>query len=327
MGAKGTLPLMDRSRLDTEARLPASADLDAMSVAAVLHTINAQDCGVPEAVASAIPAITHLVEATVEAMRVGGRLIYLGAGTSGRLGVLDASEVPPTFHEEPGRVVGVIAGGDAALRRSSEGMEDDADGARSALDELGVNGRDIVLGIAAGGTTPYVWGGLSRAWREGATVGLLCCVSEPRLREAVDEEVQAGYGFAFDQIGHLLCIPVGPEVVTGSTRMKAGTATKLVLNMISTATMVRLGKTWGHLMVDLRASNIKLRGRARQILCDTLNMEDDEAASLLERASGSVKRAIVMGRLGVEAAEADRLLEGAEGRLRGVVGPPPVSPS
>lgn len=311
---------MDRARLDTEARLPASADLDSLGTAAILGIIHEQDRTVPDAVATAIPAITLLVDAVVERMRRGGRLIYVGAGTSGRLGVLDASEVPPTFSEEPGRVVGVIAGGDAALRVSSEGTEDDAAGAWEALDALQVGARDVVLGIAAGGTTPYVWGAMLWAKGRGAGIGLVCCVSKERLRETGMRQAAGDVVLDIDGVDHLLCIPVGPEVVTGSTRMKAGTATKLVLNMISTAAMVRLGKTWGNLMVDLRASNDKLRDRARRILREALGVGEEEAGALLERAGGSVKRAIVMGRLGVEVSEAQRRLDAAGGRLRDVVG-------
>ena len=354
-------PPVDRSKLTTERRCPASADLDAMDTPGVLRVIHEADRGVADAVGAVLPRLAGLVDAAVDAMERGGRLIYLGAGTSGRLGVLDASEVPPTFHEDLGRVVGVIAGGDASLRRSSEGMEDDPGGAVAELERAVGAGEDahlksrnsdrespisdlnseisnlksetsdfksqiskfeleistprphLLLGIAAGGTTPYVHGGLRWAKRRGLTTALLCCVEEAELRAALN---------SVEHIDHLLCVPVGPEVVTGSTRMKAGTATKMVLNMLSTAVMVRRGKTWGHLMVDLRATNIKLRDRGTRLLVEQCDLSYQEAGELLDAAGGRVKRAVVMALLGVAAEEADRLLDAAGGRLREVVGPP-----
>ena len=243
-----TSNIIDRGHLLTEQRLDDSRDLDAMSAVDVLKTINDQDASIAAVVRGATPAMAALVDTIVERMRHGGRLIYLGAGTSGRLGVLDASECPPTFHSDPNQVVGLIAGGDSALRRSSEGKEDDPEGARDALDELNVNANDTVVGIAAGGTTPYVLGALDLAKARGAATALITCV-EPESRSGSPRP---------DSPEHLIALPVGPEVVTGSTRMKAGTATKMALNMISTAVMVALGKTWGNLMVDLRATNAKL---------------------------------------------------------------------
>ena len=296
----------DRGHLLTEQRLAASANLDALSVEETLRLINDQDATVAAAVREAIPAIAALVERVVAAMRQGGRLIYLGAGTSGRLGVLDASECPPTFFCEPGQVVGIIAGGDTALRKSSEGAEDDPDGAHAELERLQVNERDVVVGIAAGGTTPYVLGALTFAKERGASTGMLCCA---RLRENKG-------------IDHVIELCVGPEVLTGSTRLKAGTATKLALNMISTTTMVQLGKAWGNLMVDLRATNVKLRDRAIRILTSQTDLSRQAAAELLDRAAGRVKLALVMAKRNVDAGEAQRVLDANHGLLRPILGPP-----
>ncbi len=302
----------DRGHLATEKRLAASACLDVLSVREVLQLINDEDAKIAGVVREAIPQITQLVETTVTALRSGGRLIYIGAGTSGRLGVLDASECPPTYQTEAGMVVGIIAGGDGALRKSSEGREDEPDGAADEFARLKVSTGDVVVGIAAGGTTPYVQGGLRLAHGLGAQTGLLACVSKAEL-----ELPWAGF-----EPGVCVCLPVGAEVVTGSTRMKAGTATKLALNMITTGTMVQLGKTWGNLMVDLRASNAKLRDRAARILMQQCDLSRAEAFALLERAQGHVKSALVMHQRGVELAEAQRLLTEHQGRLRTILGEP-----
>ena len=292
----------------TEQRLPASADLDALSIDQALRLINDQDATVAATVRGALDAINRLVAATVTALRDGGRLIYIGAGTSGRLGVLDASECPPTFHSDPDQVVGLIAGGDCALRRSSEGMEDDPQGARAELERLNVAMHDVVVGIAAGGTTPYVRGAVTMAKARGAVTALICCTQ-------VNEELAS-------QVDHLILVPVGPEVVTGSTRMKAGTATKMVLNMITTVAMVQLGKTWGNLMVALHASNAKLRDRAARILMRQTVLSRDDAMRLLDLAGGSVKLALVMALKNLDAPAAARLLDRHGGRLRPVLGPP-----
>ncbi len=299
-----TLP--DRGRLDTEQRNVASAGLDVMSVPDMLGVFVDEDARVLDAVQAAVPSIAKVVEMTAERMRRGGRLIYFGAGTSGRLGVLDASECPPTFHTDPSQVVGVIAGGDAALRKSSEGMEDDPDGVAAEFERLGVGAADVAVGIAAGGTTPYVLGGLALAKRRGAGTALMCCVE-------IDQPATADV---------LVKLRVGPEVVTGSTRMKSGTATKLALNMISTGTMVQLGKTWGNLMVDLKATNAKLRDRAARIITSQTDLSRDDALALLDRAGGWVKAALVMQRLGVDRAAALEKLEEHGGRLRPLLGVP-----
>lgn len=293
----------DRGDIATERRNPRSMSLDTLNVADCLHLINAEDATIPGAVARAIPAITPFVEALEARMRAGGRLIYIGAGTSGRLGVLDASECPPTFQSDPGVVVGIIAGGDSALRRSSESREDEPDGAHGELERLGIGAQDTLLGIAAGGTTPYVLGAIEWARARGALTGFLTCA--PNAPSGAAE--------------HVIAIDTGPEVLTGSTRMKAGTATKLALNMITTTVMVRLGKTYENLMVDLRATNAKLRDRAARIVAELVGVPREEAFALLDRADGSVKTAVVMHRRGVSREQAARLLAGSQGRLRGAL--------
>lgn len=304
---------LDRGRLSTELQLADSAALDALTVEDALRVINAQDMSVPCVVRDAIPAIARFIEALVPVMRRGGRLIYLGAGTSGRLGVLDAAECPPTFHSDPEHVLGVIAGGERALRHAVEGAEDDTTVAPRTLDELHVGPCDVVLGIAAGGTTPYVWAGLEAAKQRQAVTGLLTCVPLTQLKDA-----QA----IARAVDHPMELPVGPEVVTGSTRLKAGTATKLALNMITTTTFVQLGKTWGNLMVDLRATNKKLYDRSLRILTQQTGLQRPAAEALLAQAAGRVKVALVMARLNLDAAAARRRLQKADGQLRAILGPP-----
>ncbi len=322
-------PPPDRGHLLTEQRLNASASLDGLSAEQVLGVINEQDAMVPAIVKLVIPRLTKLVETIVRAMRKGGRLIYLGAGTSGRLGVLDASECPPTFHTQPDQVVGIIAGGDDALRKSSEGREDEAEGAREELERLNIGGGDVVVGIAAGGTTPYVLGGIRIAKHMGAATSMICCVTQDQLTQSPPRT--AGIAppppspdllHSLAAIDHLISLPVGAEVITGSTRMKAGTATKLVLNMISTTVMVQLGKVWGNLMIDMRATNAKLRDRAIRILAPQCDMSRDAAAALLDRADGRVKVALVMGRRHVDADAAIALLEQHHQQLRPIIGDP-----
>ena len=298
----------DRGHLLTEQQLDASHDLDAQDVSTLLHTINAQDQLVPQVVQRAIPHIALLVQDVTQRMQRGGRLIYIGAGTSGRLGVLDASECPPTFCCEPGEVVGIIAGGDGSLRKSSEGAEDDEQGGIAALESLSLTANDCVMGIAAGGTTPYVWGALCYAKQCQSGTAMLCCVDLP--------------GSSSVDIDHLIAIPVGPEVLTGSTRMKAGTATKLVLNMITTAVMVQRGKAWGNLMVDVKASNAKLRDRAARILSKQCEINRRAAFDLLDQAEGNVKVALVMDRLNISCQQAQVKLQNTGGRLRSLLGNP-----
>jgi len=300
--AQGSPP-PDRGHLLTEQRNQRSAAIDRCSARECLTIINDEDATIAGAVRDQIEQITAFTELAVGAMSAGGRLISLGAGTSGRLGVLDASECPPTFQTDPSRVVGIIAGGDHALRESSEHKEDIATGAHTELDALGVRSNDAVLGIAAGGTTPYVLGGVEYAKSLGAHTGMLTCTP-------IDQPAWCDV---------LIAVRTGAEVVTGSTRMKAGTATKMVLNMISTTTMIRLGKVHGNLMVDLRATNDKLRDRAARILMMDLGIERDSAFALLDRAHGLVKPAIVMHTLGIGLDGAQRALDDAGGRLSAVL--------
>ena len=292
----------DRSQVLTEQRHPRSTTLDAREVRGIVDLMIDDHNAVTQAVRGGTPALTAFIEELVERMHHAGRLIYVGAGTSGRLGVLDASECPPTFQSDPAQVVGLIAGGDSALRQSSEGKEDDPDGARCDLEGLKLHEQDTVLGIAAGGTTPYVLGALRLAKSHGAMTGLLTCAPPTSMPEDCD---------------HLIVLRTGPEILTGSTRLKAGSATKLALNIITTAVFVRLGKAYSNLMVDLRATNQKLTDRAIRILMQVCsNLTREQAAEMLNNAGGGLKAAIVMQRLGVSHDAAEALLNAHQGRLR-----------
>ncbi|MGH7556616.1 MAG: N-acetylmuramic acid 6-phosphate etherase [Gemmatimonadota bacterium] len=293
----------DRSHLLTEKINPRTTDLDTLETRQILERIHAEDGRALEAVGEVLDEVALAVEMVEQAFRSGGRLIYVGAGTSGRLGVLDASECPPTFGTDPEMVQGIIAGGKDALVRAIEGAEDEpADGA-AAVAGCGAGSSDVILGIAAGSTTPYVIGALQEARRRGARTVLLACVP-------VEDIEIAG------EVDLVIAPLTGPEVVAGSTRMKAGTATKLVLNMITTTTMVRLGKTYGNLMVDLRIGSEKLVDRSRRIVRELLGVSETEAERLLDAAGGSVKTALVMGRKNVDRVEAERLLDATDGFLR-----------
>jgi N-acetylmuramic acid 6-phosphate etherase len=295
-----------RDRRLTEQRNPKSQRIDELDALGIVDLINAEDRMVAEAVGEERQAIARALELAEQAFRAGGRLIYVGAGTSGRLGVLDAAEMPPTYGTDPAMVRGVIAGGYEALVRSQEGAEDSPAAGAVAMDEIGVGARDFVLGIATSGTTPYVHGALDRARVLGARTGfLLCTPPSPELIAKHDV---------------VIAPLVGPEVITGSTRMKAGTATKLVLNTITTGAMVRLGKVYGNLMVDLQVTCQKLRDRGERILETMLGVERAEAGALLERAGGHVKTALVMGKLGLDADEARRRLDEVGGNVSRVVG-------
>ncbi len=300
------MSLPDRAHILTEQRNPRSMGLDAMSVEECVALINSEDATVAAAVAKAAPQISAFIHDAEAAVRGGGRLIYLGAGTSGRLGVLDASECPPTFQAPEGLVIGIIAGGDGSLRKSSEGKEDNRDGAATDFAKWNLASRDIVLGIAAGATTPYVMGALERAHANGCVTGLLTCA-----------DIAPPPG-----VKHLLKVLTGPEVLTGSTRMKAGTATKMVLNTISTTLFVRLGKCYENLMVDLRASNDKLLDRAGRILSTLTGLPREEALGLLTRppaeggAGGNLKVAIVMHKKRLTHTDAAAALAKHGGRLR-----------
>jgi N-acetylmuramic acid 6-phosphate etherase len=295
----------------TERRNPRSSKIDIASALEIVDLIGAEDATVPAAVARARHEIARTIDLIESAFRAGGRLIYVGAGTSGRLGVLDAAECPPTFGTPPEMVVGVIAGGPPALVRSVEGAEDDVDAAAREMDQLQVGQKDVVLGIAASGTTPFVQAALSRAHDLRARTAFLSCSEPPTQLTGVCDV--------------LITVLVGPEIVTGSTRMKAGTATKLVLNTLTTGAMIRLGKVYGNLMVDLRAWNDKLIDRSQRIVMETTGLDRGAARDVIQAAQGNVKTAIVMARRGVAKVEAERLLAEHAGRLRPIVGdPPPV---
>jgi N-acetylmuramic acid 6-phosphate etherase len=289
----------------TERRNPRTAGIDLASPQEIVDLIAAEDATVAAAVATQRTALAQAIELAEAAFRAGGRLIYVGAGTSGRLGVLDASEMPPTFGTDPSMVQAFIAGGPAALTRAQEGAEDRPDAGATDLAAIQVGPNDFVVGIAASGTTPYVRGALAHAREAGARTAIIAATP-------VDLPVDVAI------------VPIlGPEVVTGSTRMKAGTATKLALNTISTGAMIRLGKTYGNLMVDLRATNAKLTARGERIVADVCGISRAEARKVLNHADGGVKVAIVMQKCGVDRAEAERLLEEAGGILRRVIGAPP----
>lgn len=295
---------------ETERRNPRTAEIDLADPLEIVDLINAEDRSVPDAVAGQRVAIAQAIEIAEQSFRSGGRLIYVGAGTSGRLGVLDASEIPPTFGAPPELVQGIIAGGPPALTRSQEGAEDVVENGAREIDAREVGPHDFVIGIAASGTTPYVRAALVRARERGARTGILSCSNIP-----------ADFSAAVDVV--ILPI-VGPEVVTGSTRMKAGTATKLVLNTITTGAMIRLGKTFGNLMVDLRATNDKLRDRSERIVMEVCGVTRDAARETLSAAGGSVKVGIVMQKLGVSREDAEQALDKAGGVIRKVLpGPPP----
>ncbi len=307
MGTKTPEARLPDTRL-TERRNPRSSRVDRMSTQQIVDLINDEDRGVAAAVGAQREQIACAIDLVVEGLRRGGRLIYVGAGTSGRLGVLDATEMPPTYRTPPDMVQGVIAGGYDALLRAQEGAEDHPQDGGAAMDERGVGPPDFVLGIATSGTTPFVHGALTRARERGARTGFLLCT--PPSQELLD-------------VHDVVIAPlVGPEVITGSTRMKAGTATKLVLNAISTAAMVRMGKVYGNLMVDLQITCRKLQGRAERILMDTLDLDRASAERLLQEAGGQVKIAIVMSRLSLDAQEARRRLDAVGGAIAAILGEP-----
>jgi N-acetylmuramic acid 6-phosphate etherase len=304
MGKSDMRNVADRSALLTEQRLAESMDLDRLSVEEALEVMNQQDGAAAAAVAGQRAQIAQAVQCVAAALEGGGRLIYVGAGTSGRLGVLDAVECPPTFGTDPATVRGIIAGGEGAMFRSVEGAEDRAEDGAAAIDAERVVEGDVVLGIAAGGTTPFVHGALRRAGELKARTIFLCCVEKSEAEPVADIVIRP---------------LTGPEVLTGSTRLKAGTATKLVLNQITTLAMVRMGKVYENLMVDLRATNRKLWDRGARIVAMLTGLPRDEAMELLESTGGEVKTAIVMRKCQVNAAEAGRMLENANGQLRAAI--------
>ena len=292
---------LDRGHLLTEQANPASAELDQLSTAALVDLFCREDLRAQEAVAAAAPELANAVEAISERLRHGGRLFYIGAGTSGRLGVLDAAECPPTFCSPPEMVQGVLAGGAPALLRSSEGLEDLREAGRADLQQRNFGAGDALVGIAAGGTTPYVLGALDLAQEIGALAIAMACVPAD----------QAPMPAAID-----IRLLTGPELVTGSTRLKAGTATKMALNILSTGVMVRLGKVYGNRMVDVAVTNSKLEDRALRILRDLAGVERDQGRELLLRSGGSVKRSLLMALRQLESEEAGALLLTCGGDLR-----------
>ena len=294
-------PKVEHGKLLTEQRNPASMEIDARSVGEILSIINREDQKIAGIIAGEIPRIEQATNYVIDAFKQGGRLIYVGAGTSGRLGVLDASEIPPTYNASPELVQGFIAGGDIALRKAIEGAEDfPEDGAR-LVREIGVTPKDVVMGIATSGVTPYVLGSLEEARSIGAKTVFFTCVNPTDV--SIDVDV-------------LIAPQVGAEVITGSTRMKAGTATKLVLNMITTTAMIKMGKVFENLMVDLKATNNKLTDRARRIIASITDCSYEEAIDLLDQSNKFVKVALVMKEAGVGPDQAQEYLDRYAGNVR-----------
>jgi N-acetylmuramic acid 6-phosphate etherase len=290
--------------LTTVATNPRTATLDSMPIEQLLRTMNAEDAGVASAVAQAIPEIARAVELIVEARRRAGRLIYIGAGTSGRLGALDAVECPPTFGTDPGEVLGIIAGGPDAFLRAIEGAEDDPAHAAADLSAIELTPDDVVVALAASGRTPYAIGALRHARSIGAATVAISCNLDAEASAHADVGIE---------------IDTGPEVLTGSTRLKAGTAQKMACNMLSTAAMVRAGKVYGNLMVDVKPTNAKLVDRAHRIITEATGVDSATAAALLDAADGHVKTAVVMRLAGVDAPAARKLLRDADGRVRDAI--------
>ena len=293
--------LQQLNQLITEQRNPNSMQLDSLSAQELVALINREDQQVALAVEKCLPQITSAVEKIVAAFERGGRLVYVGAGTSGRLGVLDASECPPTYGVKPEMVVGLIAGGDYALRHPIEGAEDNVQQGQADLEEIDFSARDVLVGIAASGRTPYVLGALNYAKQLGATTVSIASNPNSKMAEVADIAIET---------------VVGPEVLTGSSRMKSGTAQKLVLNMLTTASMVLIGKCYQNLMVDVQASNEKLKARALKIVMEATECDNETAANVLAKANGQVKLAILMQLSGLDALEAQSLLDKSNGKLR-----------
>ncbi len=301
---------MDRSQLLTEKRNPASQDIDTATSPEIVDIILSQDQTVCDAVEAERDSIASLIDVVSERFNNGGRLFYVGAGTSGRLGVIDAAECPPTFGSPPDQIQAIVAGGTDAVFRSIEGAEDDRAAGANAIDACGVNHNDCVVGIAASGTTPFVLGALEKASRSEAHTAFITC---------------SDIKYDSDPAKQMIRLLVGPEVITGSTRMKAGTATKMVLNMITTGAMIRTGKVYGNLMVDVQAWCDKLVDRAERIVMTAGDVDRHVATKLLENADGSAKTAIVMALLDVDAPTAQKRLEETSGHVRPAVQKPPSS--
>ena len=293
--------LQQLNQLITEQRNPNSMQLDSLSAQELVALINREDQQVALAVEKCLPQIASAVEKIVAAFERGGRLVYVGAGTSGRLGVLDASECPPTYGVKPEMVVGLIAGGDHALRHPIEGAEDNVQQGQADLEEIDFSAQDVLVGIAASGRTPYVLGALNYAKQLGATTVSIASNPNSKMAEVADIAIET---------------VVGPEVLTGSSRMKSGTAQKLVLNMLTMASMVLIGKCYQNLMVDVQASNEKLKARALKIVMEATECDNETAANVLAKANGQVKLAILMQLSGLDALEAQSLLDKSNGKLR-----------
>lgn len=307
---KSNLELFDQlTSLTTEGRNKRTSKIDSLGTTEILRLINSEDRKVPGAVGKAIPEISRAVELVVRALRRGGRLIYVGAGTSGRLGILDASECPPTFGTSPKTIRGIIAGGKKAVFRSQEGAEDKAARGRGEIKALKLTTNDVVCGIAASLRTPYVIAAVQEARRLGAKTLYLTTNPRSKFNEPQFLQLRRSVDVA-------ICVPVGPEVIMGSTRMKAGTAQKLVLNMITTASMIRLGKVYENMMVDLRMTSRKLEERAKRVLMIATGVNYSTAVKVLTRANGHVKTALVMIKAGVDAPEARSLLQRSDGFVR-----------
>jgi N-acetylmuramic acid 6-phosphate etherase len=294
-------PVQERGHLLTEQINPNSLTLDQLSSLEIVDLFNREDEKVLAAIAGAREALADALEKTAAALRQGGRLFYIGAGTSGRLGVLDAAECPPTFCTAPELVQGILAGGSGAMFKSSEAMEDRREDGEKAIAEYGITPQDVLVGITAGGTTPYVQGALAAARAQGSTTIFIACVPQEQVQLDVDVDIR---------------LLVGPEVLAGSTRLKAGTVTKLALNILSTGTMVLLGKVYGNRMVDVSVTNQKLYDRAVRIVRDLTDLSREDAADLLERSGRKVKLALLMHWSGVDAATGEQYLSEAQGNLR-----------
>ena len=293
--------MKDRGHLLTEQNNPNSSNLDQLSTLELVDVFNKEDQKTVDAIAHARTHLAQAINLAAASLREGGRLFYIGAGTSGRLGVLDAAECPPTFCTPPELVQGIIAGGAAALLRSSEALEDEAESGAEAMIDHRITKRDVVVGITAGGTTPYVQGALNAARQCGASTIFIACVPAEQVPIEADVDIR---------------LIVGPEVLAGSTRLKAGTVTKLALNILSTGVMVKLGKVYGNRMVDVAVTNSKLRDRAIRILCDLTELDRARASDLLDRSDLQVKVALIMHLAGMEKEKATEALSAAEGNLR-----------
>ena len=296
-----TLQNTSRGYLTTEQTNPKSDNLDRLSTIEIVDLFNQEDHRTIEAIAGARDDLAEAIDRITAALRSGGRLFYIGAGTSGRLGVLDASECPPTFCTPPEMVQGIIAGGAPALVKSSEGLEDSAEGGAKAVDDYGITAADVLVGIAAGGTTPYVHGALAEARKRGAVGIFMACVPKEQVSIEVDVDIR---------------LPVGPEILAGSTRLKSGTVTKMALNILSTGSMVRLGKVYGNRMIDVAVTNIKLHDRALRILMDLTSLSREASDVLLTKSGQSVKLALLMHWSGEDVASCDRRLNEHGGNLR-----------